>query len=215
MKAKLKDPIPDIEWWDMALLHSGNYPDIANGTIDEGDLKMEKFDFYVEHPRPIEPPAEPAPPPPQPLKPTKQEQKKLRTQGRIAKEKERQGVKEPPKPKIKMSNLHKVLGTEATQDPTRLEKEVRNATAEREQAHIDRNIARKLTPAELREKKKRKLFDEPNTLDTLVSLYRVNGLSHPNARFRVAQENRLTGCAVICDGISIVVVEGGSKSIKR
>ncbi|XP_024628756.1 protein RDM16 isoform X3 [Medicago truncatula] len=223
MKAKLKDRIPDIEWWDVALLHSGNYGDIANGTIDEGNIKMEKINFYVEHPRPIEPPAEPAPPPPQPLKLTKQEQKKLRTQRRIAKEKERQemirqGVIEPPKPKVKMSNLHKVLGTEATQDPTRLEKEVRNAAAEREQAHIDRNIARKLTPAELREKKERKLFDDPNSLDTLVSLYRVNDLSHPKARFRVdvnAQENRLTGCAVICDGISVVVVEGGSKSIKR
>lgn len=223
MKAKLKDPIPDIEWWDVALLHSGNYGDITNGTIDEGNLKMEKFNFYVEHPRPIEPPAEPAPPPPQPLKLTKKEHKKLRTQKRIAKEKERQelirqGLIEPPKPKVKMSNLHKVLGTEATQDPTRLEKEVRNAAAEREQAHIDRNIARKLTPAELREKKERKLFDDPNTLDTLVSLYRVNDLSHPKARFRVdvnAQENRLTGCAVICDGISVVVVEGGSKSIKR
>ena len=34
----------------------------------------------------------------------------------------------------------KVLGTEATQDPTRLEKEIRSAAAEREQAHIDRNI---------------------------------------------------------------------------
>ncbi|CAK8574355.1 unnamed protein product [Lathyrus sativus] len=223
IKEKLKDQIPEIEWWDVALLHSGNYGDIANGTIGEDKLKIEKITFYVEHPRPIEPPAEPAPPPPQPLKLTKQEQKKLRTQRRIAKEKERQemirqGVIEPPKPKVKMSNLMKVLGTEATQDPTRLEKEVRNAAAEREQAHIDRNIARKLTPAELREKKERKLFDDPNTLDTLVSLYRINDLSHPKARFRVdvnAQENRLTGCSVICDGISVVVVEGGSKSIKR
>ncbi|XP_045815219.1 protein RDM16-like isoform X1 [Trifolium pratense] len=223
LKEKLKDPIPEIEWWDVALLHSGNYGDIANGTVGEDKLKMEKITFYVEHPRPIEPPAEPAPPPPQPLKLTKQEQKKLRTQRRIAKEKERQemirqGVIEPPKPKVKMSNLMKVLGTEATQDPTRLEKEVRNAAAEREQAHIDRNIARKLTPAERSEKKERKLFGDPNTLDTLVLLYRINDLSHPKARFRVdvnAQVNRLSGCAVICDGISVVVVEGCSKSIKR
>ncbi|CAJ2631084.1 unnamed protein product [Trifolium pratense] len=223
LKEKLKDPIPEIEWWDVALLHSGNYGDIANGTVSEDKLKMEKITFYVEHPRPIEPPAEPAPPPPQPLKLTKQEQKKLRTQRRIAKEKERQemirqGVIEPPKPKVKMSNLMKVLGTEATQDPTRLEKEVRNAAAEREQAHIDRNIARKLTPAERSEKKERRLFGDPNTLDTLVLLYRINDLSHPKARFRVdvnAQVNRLSGCAVICDGISVVVVEGCSKSIKR
>nr|POE98215.1 protein rdm16 [Quercus suber] len=40
----------------------------------------------------------------------------------------------------------------------------------------------------------------------------------PQTRFKVdvnAQENRLSGCAVICDGISVVVVEGGHKSINR
>ncbi|MCI41290.1 U4/U6 small nuclear ribonucleoprotein Prp3-like, partial [Trifolium medium] len=74
-----------------------------------------------------------------------------------------------------------------------------------------------LTPAELREKKKRKLFHDPNTLDTLVSLYRINDPSHPKAHDKVddnAQQNYLTGCAVICDGISVVVVEGRRKSIK-
>ncbi|KAF7811396.1 protein RDM16 isoform X1 [Senna tora] len=223
IKEKPKEQIPEIEWWDTPLLRTGNYDDIADGIIGEDKLKMEKINFYVEHPRPIEPPAEPAPPPPQPLKLTKKEQKKLRTQRRLAKEKDRQemirqGVIEPPKPKVKISNLMKVLGSEATQDPTRLEKEIRSAAAEREQAHIDRNIARKLTPAERREKKERKLFDDPSTVETLVSVYRINDLSHPKARFRVdvnAQENRLTGCAVISDGISVVVVEGGSKSIKR
>ncbi|KAI4351166.1 hypothetical protein L6164_005546 [Bauhinia variegata] len=223
IKEKPKESIPDVEWWDVPLLIGGSYGDIMEGTIGESILKMDKITFYLEHPRPIEPPAEPAPPPPQPLKLTKKEQKKLRTQRRLAKEKDRQemirqGVIEPPKPKVKISNLMKVLGTEATQDPTRLEKEIRSAAAEREQAHIDRNIARKLTPAERREKKERKLFDDPSTLETLVSVYRINELSHPKARFRVdvnAQENRLTGCAVISDGISVVAVEGGSKSIKR
>lgn len=189
----------------------------------EDNLRLEKITIYVEHPRPIEPPAEPAPPPPQPLKLTKKEQKKLRTQRRLAREKDRQemirqGLIEPPKPKVKMSNLMKVLGSEATQDPTRLEMEIRSAAAEREQAHIDRNIARKLTPDERREKKERKLFDDPNTVETIVSVYKINDLSHPKTRFKVdvnAQENRLTGCAVISDGMSVVVVEGGNKSIKR
>lgn len=58
----------------------------------------------------------------------------------------RQGLLEPPKAKVKMSNLMKVLGSEATQDPTKLEKEIRTAAAKREQAHTDRNAARKLTP---------------------------------------------------------------------
>ena len=45
---------------------------------------------YVEHPVPLEPPAEQAAPPPQPLKLTAREVKKLRTQRRLAREKEKQ-----------------------------------------------------------------------------------------------------------------------------
>ncbi|XP_042433515.1 protein RDM16-like isoform X1 [Zingiber officinale] len=217
-KEKLKDAIPEFEWWDKPLLPGGTYDD------DVGQkLNMDKITIYVEHPRPIEPPAESAPPPPQPLKLTKKEQKKLRTQRRLAKERDRQemvrqGLLEPPKPKVKMSNLMKVLGSEATQDPTKLEMEIRSAAAEREQAHVDRNIARKLTPAERREKKEKKLFEDPSSLETFVSVYKMKDLSHPQTRFKVdvnAQENRLTGCAVISDGISVVVVEGGKKPIKR
>ncbi|CAN6485885.1 unnamed protein product [Victoria cruziana] len=215
---KPKEPIPEVEWWDLSLLHAGTF----NSDDDDIKIKREKITNYIEHPRPIEPPAEAPAPPPQPLKLTKKEQKKLRTQRRLAKEKDRQemirqGLLEPPKPKVKMSNLMKVLGTEATQDPTRLEKEIRAAAAEREQAHVDRNIARKLTPAERRDKKEKKLFDE-NVLETIVSVYKINDLSHPQTRFKVdvnAQENRLTGCAVITEGISVVVVEGGAKPTKR
>uniref|UniRef100_M4D354 Uncharacterized protein n=1 Tax=Brassica campestris TaxID=3711 RepID=M4D354_BRACM len=223
-KEKPKEVIPDVEWWDASVLTSGIYGDIADGVITDNDLKIEKLTHYIEHPRPIEPPAEAAPPPPQPLKLTKREQKKLRTQRRLSKEKEkqemiRQGLLEPPKAKVKMSNLMKVLGPEATQDPTKLEKEIRTAAAEREQAHVDRNTARKLTPAEKREKKERKLFDDPTTtLETIVSVYKVNKLSHPKARFKVemnARQNRLTGCSVMTDEMSVIVVEGKSKAIKR
>ncbi|CAL5090612.1 unnamed protein product [Urochloa decumbens] len=218
-KQKQKEAIPDIEPWDAKILLSATYEDF---TVEK--LNMDRITIYVEHPEPLDPPAEPAPPPPQPLKLTKKEQKKLRTQRRLAKEKDRQemirqGLLEPPKPKVKMSNLMKVLGSEAVQDPTRLEMEIRTAAAEREQAHVDRNIARKLTPSERREKKERKLFDDPtNTVETIVCVYKISDLSHPQTRFKVdvnAQENRLTGAAVITDGISVVVVEGGKKSIKR
>lgn len=218
-KQKQKEEIPDIEPWDSKILLSASYEDLSMEN-----LNMKKITMYVEHPEPYDPPAEPAPPQPQPLKLTKKEQKKLRTQRRLAKEKDRQemirqGLLEPPKPKVKMSNLMKVLGSEAVQDPTRLEMEIRTAAAEREQAHVDRNIARKLTPSERREKKERKLFDDPtNTVETIVCVYKIRDLSHPQTRFKVdvnAQENRLTGAAVITDGISVVVVEGGKKSIKR
>lgn len=215
---RVKDPIPDAEWWDNAYLPAHKYKD-----IDDNRVRKDKINFLVEHPVPIEPPAEPAPPGPQPLKLTKKEQKKLRTQRRLAKEKDRQemirqGLLEPPKSKVKMSNLMKVLGAEATQDPTRMEREVRSAAAEREQAHTDRNLARKLTPAERKEKKAKKLFDDANTLETIVSVYRVTDLAHPPTRYKVdknATQNRLTGCIVISDGMCVVIVEGGPKSIKR
>lgn len=213
--------ILNILFWfcrDAIFLPSKNYRD-----VEEGKVKEEKIVHLVEHPVPIEPPAEPAPPPPQPLKLTKKEQKKLRTQRRLAKEKDRQemirqGLLEPPKSKVKMSNLMKVLGAEATQDPTKLEYEIRSAAAEREQAHTDRNLARKLTPAELREKKAKKLFDDSTTIETIVSVYRVLDLSHAPTRFKVdknAEQNRLTGCAVMTDAMCVVIVEGGAKSIKR
>jgi len=112
-KQKQKEEIPEIEPWNAKILLSATYEDIS---VEK--LNMDKITIYVEHPEPYDPPAEPAPPPPQPLKLTKKEQKKLRTQRRLAKEKDRQemirqGLLEPPKPKVKMSNLTKVLGSEA------------------------------------------------------------------------------------------------------
>ncbi|KAH9616665.1 hypothetical protein KSS87_009481, partial [Heliosperma pusillum] len=95
---------------------------------------------------------------------------------------------------------------------------IRTAAAERVQAHVDRNVARKLTPAECSEKKKRKLFHDSNCLDTVVSVYRINDQVCPRNRFKIdinAQQNHLTGCLVLFAGFSVVVVEGGSKSIKR
>ena len=93
-----------------------------SGAAAEGEippLREGRITLYVEHPVMVEPPAEAPPPPPQPLKLTKRELKKLRTQRRQAREQEKQeliaqGLLEPPKPKVKISNLMRVLGTEAT-----------------------------------------------------------------------------------------------------
>lgn len=70
-----------------------------------------KVTHLIEHPVPLEPPAEGPPPPPQPLKLTKRELKKLRTQRRQAREKEkqeliRQGLLEAPKPKVRTYDAH-------------------------------------------------------------------------------------------------------------
>ncbi|KAI3883296.1 hypothetical protein MKX03_003440 [Papaver bracteatum] len=217
---KTKDPIPDVEWWDAVLLHSGTYGVISSDRINSAKLKTEKNTIYVDHPLS---PAEPSPPPPQSFMLTKKERKKLSTENRLAKEKDkqemiRQGLLQPPKSKVKMSNLMIVLTSEAAQDPTRLEMKIRSEAAERQQAHIDRNIARKLTPAERSEKRLKKLFDDPKKLEKIVSVYKINDISHPQTRrkvYDIAQENRLTGCLVITEDFTVVVVEGGNKSIKR
>lgn len=49
---------------------------------------------------------------------------------------------------------------QAVADPTALEMETRKQMAERQAAHDDRNLARALTPAERKDKKAHKLFDD-------------------------------------------------------
>uniref|UniRef100_A0A7S1SMC0 Uncharacterized protein n=1 Tax=Tetraselmis chuii TaxID=63592 RepID=A0A7S1SMC0_9CHLO len=219
---KVEEEVPEVEWWDAGLLPSGSYSDV----MDEGaQIKEGRLTIYVEHPVPIEPPVEAAMPGPQPLRLTQRELKKLRTQKRRQREMEkqeliRQGLLEPPKPKVKISNLMRVLGNESTADPTAIEKEVRAQMEERQMAHDDRNLSRKLTPAERKEKKVKKLFGDTEAVAaTQVCVFRVEDLSFKQHIYKVdinAQENRLTGTQLIVEeGFSLVVVEGTAKAIKR
>lgn len=59
------EPVPDVEWWDAGLLQNG-----TSFEVDEEDdvrINEGKVTIYVEHPVPLEPPAEEAQPPPMPL----------------------------------------------------------------------------------------------------------------------------------------------------
>lgn len=118
-----------------------------------------------------------------PLKPiympvflTKKERKKLRRQNRRETWKEEQekirlGLEAPPEPKLRISNLMRVLGTEAVQDPTKIEAHVRQQMAKSLKAHEDANAARRLTADQRRDKKARKL-KEDTSLGVHVSVYR-------------------------------------------
>lgn len=71
------EPIPDVEWWDARILSSGVYEEPreqadagASGEPIRG-LNRERITSYVEHPVPLEPPAEGEAPPPRPLMLTK------------------------------------------------------------------------------------------------------------------------------------------------
>lgn len=65
----------------------------------------------------------------------------------------------------------RVLGTEAVQDPTKVEAHVREQMAKRQKAHEEANAARRLTADQRREKKVRKL-KEDTTLGVSVAVYR-------------------------------------------
>ena len=216
------EAVPPFEWWDEHLLGGAPLDDVASGAAP---THTNKISVYVEHPIPAPPACEPPPPPPQPLRLTKKEQKKLRTQRRLAREQERQemvrqGLLEPPPPKVKISNLMRVLGAEATADPTAVEASVRAQMAERQAAHDDRNAARQLTPAERKEKAARKLFEEARGGggETVCAAYRVERLDHRLNEFKVilnAEENHLTGCGLKTELFALVIVEGARKAVAR
>jgi U4/U6 small nuclear ribonucleoprotein PRP3 len=222
------------------------------------NLNERRITHLVEHPVALAPPTEKPPPGPMPLKLTKAEQKKMRRRARAEKQREQQervllGLDSAPKNRMKISNMMKVLTTEAVQDPTQIEKMVRAEMEERAKAHDARNQERKLTPEQRSLKKLKKLKEDTNLI-THVALFRVTNLSDerhkcvsrppPSAlccsrtchvcvlcyrgsndlvcrmrnRYKVdinAQQNFLTGCAVLYRGCCLVLVEGGPKAIER
>lgn len=154
---------------------------------------------------------------------TKKEQKKLRRQNRRETWKEEQekirlGLINPPEPKLRISNLMRVLGTEAVQDPTKMEAHVREQMAKRQKAHDEANEARKLTVEQRRDKKIRKIKEDV-TLGVKVAVYRVRDLHEcQSKKFKVetnAKQLLMTGVIVQFRDCSVVVVEGGPKQQKK
>uniref|UniRef100_A0A3B4F4V4 U4/U6 small nuclear ribonucleoprotein Prp3 n=1 Tax=Pundamilia nyererei TaxID=303518 RepID=A0A3B4F4V4_9CICH len=211
--------VPIIEWWDSFILPS---------NIDiNSDTKFEALELFgvtslVEHPAQMSPPVDTDKPVTLGVYLTKKEQKKLRRQTRREGQKELQekvrlGLMPPPEPKVRISNLMRVLGTEAVQDPTKVEAHVRAQMAKRQKAHEEANAARKLT-AEQRKEKKVKKLKEDLTNGVHIAVYRIRNLQNPSKKFKVeanANQLYLTGTVVLHKDVNIVVVEGGPKSQKK
>lgn len=70
------------------------------------------------------------------------------------------GLIKAPEPKVKLSNLMRVLGSEAIQDPTKMEAHVRKQIAERQRKHHIENQQRKLTKEQKTEKKIKKIKED-------------------------------------------------------
>jgi len=213
--------IPDAEWWDTFIIHGGSYSQVPttgkiNPTLLEGVTNL------VEHPIQIAPPVEPKSEGAVPVYLTKKERKKLRRQNRNEAQKEiqekiRLGLAPPMEPKVRMANLMRVLGTEAVQDPTKVEAHVRAQMAKRQKAHEENNAARKLTAEQRKEKKIAKIKENTDE-GVLVAVYRIRDLTDPAIKFKVEQNaNQLymTGMTIIYKDCNVVVVEGGPKQQRK
>ncbi|KAG5437995.1 hypothetical protein PCANB_000342 [Pneumocystis canis] len=220
-KALYKEPPPDIEWWDEGLVTNKSYNDLDIG-LSKIDTPDSIISLYIQHPIPIPPPFEKNLPPPKALMLTKRERKKLRRQRRaedlkMKQDKQRLGLEEPEPPKVKLSNLMKVLTSEAIKDPTRVEAMVRRQVAERKEKHEQENNRRKLTPSQKREKLDMKKAENASR-GIYCTVFRIEYLSHGQHKFKInknAEQHSLTGVTILHPKFNLVIVEGGSKGIKR
>ena len=212
-----KGRVPDVEWWDAHILGGDEYPE------DEGEVQLRDgaVTNLIEHPIQMMP-LMPARPVHVPVFLTKKERKKLRRQNRREAWKEKQdkirlGLLPPDEPKVKMSNLMRVLGNEAVLDPTKVEASVREQMAKRLANHEKMNAERKLTPDQKKEKALRKMTED-TSCGVRVAVYRVKNLSNPSKKFKVetnAKQLHMTGCIVTYEDVNVVVVEGGPKQQKK
>lgn len=248
-----KNVIPDCEWWDLPYLKSEKksfspywFKDPSNGeyyhqipeTINKEDFKfnpnifqIEKINHYIQHPVPIKNEnIEKLNKIQLPTFLTKKERKRLRKIRRQTKEKEKQeliklGLRKPDPPKLKFNNFMNILGEDAIQDPSRVEKEVKKAYEERIRKMLEDNEKRKLTKEQKAQKIRRK-FDRDIKKECRACLFRIEDLTNPSIKFKIIKNCKqlyLTGiCLKYCgDGASsrpvpnFLYVEGGPLAIKK
>ena len=130
--------VPDIEWWDLPLLQKDNEPFSYDSTVYFFKIFIflykinDIITMMIEHPAHIKPLAEPLPPPPMALPLTKEERKKLKRMRNQEKQREitdkiRLGLMPAPEPKVKLSNMMRVVAAQAVADPSALEASIKAA----------------------------------------------------------------------------------------
>mmetsp|Transcript_19918 Transcript_19918/g.39464 ORF Transcript_19918/g.39464 Transcript_19918/m.39464 type:complete len:547 (+) Transcript_19918:22-1662(+) len=210
------EPIPNVEWWDEVLVGDETYDALPKtavitnlihipvmlAPVTEGDRQTAAAPMAIML--------------------TAKERKKIKRITKKEKQKEEQdkirlGLMAPPEPKMRLSNFMRVLGNESIMEPSQMEQKVRAQMAARAEKHAADNEARKLTPEQLKEKKRKKL-DEDTSDGVVVCVFRAGDLTDGKRRFQVdihAQQFQLTGVAVLYGNCNLVVVEGGPKNMKK
>lgn len=220
-KAFVVSAPPALEWWDEGLVNGDSYDAIADPAKTKVDTEDSIITIYIQHPVLIEPPQEKIIPAPKPMFLTSKEQAKLRRQRRMADLKEQQakirlGLEPAPPPKVKKSNLMRVLGEEAVKDPTAVEARVNREIAERKANHDMSNGERKLNDEQRHEKlATQQQGDASKGIYTTV--YRIDSLANGRHRYKIAvnaEQNALTGVCIMHPKMNLVIVEGGAHSIR-
>jgi U4/U6 small nuclear ribonucleoprotein PRP3 len=199
-----------------------NVEELRKTCFEQASLSYSKTAALVQHIVPIETRTKP---PPQPvLHLTKKERKRQRKLRRAEKQRELQdmqaaGLIPPPEPRLTLKNFIQVMGDQAFVDPSQMERKVAEQMQARQQAHLERNEAKKLTKEQRAEKRARKL-QEDTTESVTVALFWVKDMSHPYHRAKVelnARQNNITGGVLECEhpSMACVICEGGPKAIKR
>src|SRR5271170_1844500 len=217
----LRPEPPEIEWWDEDLLTNKTYDDIDEPSALKLEGDETKITLYIQHPIPIPPPTTGAPS--RPVMMTAKEMAKARRIRRAEEQKDTRGklllgLIPPDPPKIKLSNLMKVLTSEAVKDPTAVERRVRKEVDARKNKHEQDNEARKLTKEERHVKEAEKRAADVLRTGLHCCLFRIANLSNPSHVFKIDQNARqleLTGIVIMNPRTNIVVVEGGLPAIKK
>lgn len=220
LKGASKD-LPRVEWWDAPFLEDGKYD---TAWTDELSVRLNesKITSYIHHPVRVKPSKKEKKAPPIPLMLTAKERKRLRHQRRMDKVREQQemiqmGVIAPPPPKVKLSNMMRVLANESSADPTKVEKEVRAQMEKRYNDHMARNEAQKQSKEQKHIKAAEKA-ESDRQAGLQVVVFRILDVSNPQHRFKIeknAKQLELTGAFVMFENCNVVVVEGGGKAIRK
>ena len=217
-----RQPPPDVEWWDKAILpEDATYDDLPSAinwiTTSEDSLVT----HLVQHPIPLPAPGDKKAEATGMML-TKKEQKKMRRQRRQAeledkRDRQKMGLIPPDPPKVRLANLMKVLTSDAVQDPTKVEAKVRREVAMRAYKHEKDNADRKLTAEQRKEKEYQQMVARERK-GLWCAVFKIRYLTNGRHKFKVretAKTDLLSGVCIFHPSYALVLVEGVDKSIKH
>ncbi|KAK7046719.1 U4 u6 small nuclear ribonucleoprotein [Favolaschia claudopus] len=217
-------PPPEAEWWDQPLLPNKRYADVDDLGIANLNIRTDDspITIYIQHPIPIPAPGDKNKTALKPMMLTKKEQKKMRKLRRAAdlqdkRDRVAMGLIPPDPPKVRLSNMMKVLTSDAVQDPTKVEGRIRREVAMRKHTHEKMNAERKLTDEQRREKIETKKAEEDKR-GIHGAVFKIKNLSDRSHRWKVrknAEQLNLTGLCIFNPHFSMVYVEGAAKFMKN